>query len=218
MPNTRTHAPRGALVFDTRSLGRQAGSSLIQTRTVPAPADLRLELIRVPEGADVALEVRFEAVSEGVLATGTAIAPLEGECARCLAPLTSSVTVRFQELYLYGDGRHDRHDKHDRHDRYEKHDEQEEQDGELYHLDGDLLDLEPAFRDAVVLALPMSPLCREDCPGLCVECGVPLADAGPDHRHEGAADPRWAALKQLGDQAGNNHQDRRAGAIDLQEG
>jgi uncharacterized protein len=202
-----------------RSLGRQAGSSLTQTRTVPAPADLRLELIRVPEGADVALEVRFEAVSEGVLATGTAVAPLEGECARCLAPLTSSVTVRFQELYLYGDGRHDRHDKHDRHDRYDKHDEQEEQDDEeLYHLDGDLLDLEPAFRDAVVLALPMSPLCREDCPGLCVECGVPLADAGPEHRHEGAVDPRWAALRQLGDQASNNHQDRRAGAIDLQEG
>jgi len=202
-----------------RSLGRQAGSSLTQTRTVPAPADLRLELIRVPEGADVALEVRFEAVSEGVLATGTAIAPLEGECARCLTPLTSSVTVRFQELFLYGDGRHNRHDKHDKHDRYEKNDEQEEQDDEgLYHLDGDLLDLEPAFRDAVVLALPMSPLCREDCPGLCVDCGVPLADAGPDHRHEGAVDPRWAALEQLGDQASNNNPDRRARAIDLQEG
>jgi uncharacterized protein len=201
-----------------RQLGRQAGSALTQTRTVPAPDDLRLELIGVPVGADVPLEVRFEAVSEGVLVTGTAIAPLAGECARCLAPLTSSVTVGFQELYLYAESRHDKHDKHD------KHDDQEEQDaGELYHLDGDLLDLEPAFRDAVVLALPMSPLCREDCPGLCVECGVPLADAGPGHRHEEAADPRWAALRQLGDQAGNpgnpsDHQDRRAGAIDLQEG
>ena len=63
----------------------------------------------------------------------------------------------------------------------------------------------------------MSPLCREDCPGLCAECGVPLADAGPGHRHDEAADPRWAALKQLGDQA-TNHMDRHAGAIDLQEG
>ena len=196
-----------------RQLGRQAGSALTQTRTVPAPDDLHLELIGVPVGADVALEVRFEAVSEGVLATGTAIAPLAGECARCLTPLTSSVTVGFQELYLYAEGRHDKHEK------YDKHDEQEEQDDEgLYHLDGDLLDLEPAFRDAVVLALPMSPLCREDCPGLCVDCGVPLADAGPDHRHEGAADPRWAALEQLGDQASNNNPDRRASAIDLQEG
>ena len=193
-----------------RQLGRQAGSALTQTRTVPAPDDLRLELIEVPAGADVALEVRFEAVSEGVLATGTAIAPLAGECARCLTPLTSSVTAGFQELYLYPDGRHDRHDKHD---------EQEEQDAEeLHYLDGDLLDLEPVFRDAVVLALPMSPLCREDCPGLCIECGVPLADAGPGHRHEAAADPRWAALQQFGNTEDDNHQDRRAGAIDLQEG
>ena len=213
MPSTRTHAPRGALVFDMRQLGRQAGSSLTQARTVPAPDDLRLELIGVPAGADVPLEVRFEAVSEGVLATGTAIASLAGECARCLTPLTSSVTVGFQELYLYAEGRHDKHEK------YDKHDEQEEQDDEgLYHLDGDLLDLEPAFRDAVVLALPMSPLCREDCPGLCAECGAPLADAGPGHRHDAAVDPRWAALQQLSEQGNDKHQDRRAGAIDLQEG
>src|SRR5579862_3654757 len=124
MPRTRTHAPRGALVFDMRQLGRQAGSALTKTRTVPAPEDLRLELVGVPVGADVALEIRFEAVSEGVLATGTAIAPLAGECARCLTPLTSSVTAGFQELYLYPDGRHDKHDKHD---------EQEEQDAEELH-------------------------------------------------------------------------------------
>jgi uncharacterized protein len=218
MPSTRTHAPRGALVFDMRQLGRQAGSALTLTRVVPAPEDMRLELIGVPAGADVALEVRFEAVSEGVLATGTATAPLTGECARCLTPLTSSVTASFQELYLYADGRHDKHGKHDRHDRHDKHDDQDEPDDEeLYHLDGDQLDLEPALRDAVVLALPMSPVCREDCPGLCAECGVPLADAGPGHQHDDAADPRWAALKQLADTE-NNHQDRRAGAIDLQEG
>jgi uncharacterized protein len=202
-----------------RQLGRQAGSALTQTRIVPAPEDLRLELIGVPVGADVALEVRFEAVSEGVLATGTAVAPLAGECARCLTPLTSSVTASFQELFLYPDGRHDKHhDRHDKHDRHDRHDDSDEQDDEeLYYLDGDLLDLEPVFRDAVVLALPMSPLCREDCPGLCAECGVPLADAGPGHQHEAATDPRWAALGQLGDQE-SNHQDRRAGAIDLQEG
>jgi len=223
MPNTRTHAPRGALVFDTRQLGRGAGSALTQKRTVPAPDHLRLELVGVPAGADVALEVRFEAVSDGVLATGTATAPLAGECARCLAPLTSSVTAGFQELYLYADERHDKHDKHDRHGRYDKHDkhdrydEHEEQDDDERHLDGDLLDLEPALRDAVVLALPMSPLCREDCPGLCAECGAPLADAGPGHQHDEAVDPRWAALKQLDDQA-TDQMDRRAGAIDLQEG
>ena len=204
MPNTRTNAPRGALVFDMRTLGRQAGSAKAQQLTVPAPDDMRLELARVPVGADMQLDVRFEAVTEGVLVTGSVIAPLAGECARCLAPLASSVTARFTELYLYT---RDRHDKHDRFD------ENTEQDDEELHLDGDLLDLEPVLRDAVVLALPMSPLCREDCPGLCVQCGVPLVDAGPDHGHKDAPDPRWAGLKQFGDQA-----TRRAGAVDLQEG
>ncbi len=74
----------------------------------------------------------------------------------------------------------------------------------------------------------MSPLCREDCPGLCVQCGVRLDDAGPDHRHEDALDPRWAALSEFDDsetgnsETGNSETDdratRRSGAIDLQEG
>ena len=211
MPNTRTNAPRGALVFDMRPLSRQAGSARARQLVVPAPEDLRLELARVPGGADVELDLRFEAVTEGILVTGSATAPLVGECARCLAPLASTVTASFTELYLY-----DGHDQHDGDDQHERHDEYEEPDEERY-LDGDLLDLEQAFRDAVVLALPMSPLCRDDCPGLCVECGVPLADAGPGHRHEAAADPRWAALRQLDDQA-TKQPGRRAGAIDLQEG
>lgn len=203
MPNTRNVAPRGALVFDTRLLGRQAGSALTQTRTVPAPDELRLELVGVPEGADMELDVRYEAVTEGVLATGLVTAPLGGECARCLGPLDTTVTAGFQELYLYSDGRpHGKHDKFDRQDRHDKHhghdqDEAAEPDDEERYLDGDFLDLEPMIRDAVVLALPMSPLCREDCQGLCVECGVPLAEAGPEHGHEGAIDPRWANLKQL---------------------
>src|SRR5579859_2013342 len=228
MPHTRTSTPRGALVFDTRSLSRQAGSSRTQQLTVPAPEDMRLELAGVPAGAEVQLDLKFEAVTEGVLVTGTATAPVTGECARCLGPLTDTVTASFRELYLYQDkrGKHDRHekrekyesrDRHDKHDRHEWQDDSDEQDDEDLYLDGDLLNLEPVLRDAVVLVLPMSPLCREDCPGLCVECGVPLAEAGPGHRHDDAADPRWAALKQLTDQP-NNQPGRPAGAIDLQEG
>jgi uncharacterized protein len=232
MPNTRTNAPRGALVFDLRTLGRQAGSARTKQLTAPAPDNLGLELARVPVGADMHLDVRFEAVTEGVLVTGSATAPLAGECARCLAPLTSSVTVGFTELYLYADGHphngrrpHDKHEPHDKHDKRESRDrhnrrdsrewfdEDTEQDDEERYLVGDLLDLEPVLRDAVVLALPMSPLCREDCPGLCVECGVPLADAGPGHGHQEAPDPRWAGLKQFDDQT-----TRRGGAIDIQEG
>jgi len=141
MPNTRTNAPRGALVFDMRQLGRQAGSALSRSRTVPAPADLHLELVSVPVGVEVALDVRFEAVTEGVLATGTATAPLAGECARCLDPLTSTVTVSFQELYLYSEGRphgsrevSDKREKYDKRAKYDRHDEDEERDDEERYL------------------------------------------------------------------------------------
>jgi uncharacterized protein len=52
------------------------------------------------------------------------------------------------------------------------------------------------LRDAVVLALPFQPLCQDDCPGLCVECGARLAD-DPGHQHDEPVDPRWAALQGL---------------------
>ncbi len=229
MPNTRNNAPRGALVFDMRSLSRQAGSDKTLTRIVPAPEDLHLELAGVPVGADVDLIARFEAVTEGILVTASATAPIAGECARCLAPVDSTVTVSLTELYLYPESRrspdkHDKHDKYGTHDRREKydqndkHDQNDEQDDDERYLDGDLLDLEPAFRDAVVLALPMSPLCKDDCPGLCAQCGVPLAEAGPDHGHTGEFDPRWAGLKQIAEPARQEDDGHRAGAIDIQEG
>jgi uncharacterized protein len=167
-------------VFDMRSLSRAPGSYRDETRTANAPDGIGAGLAAVPQGAPVALDLRFEAVSEGVLVTGSAVAPLAGECSRCLDPLTSEVEVDLQELY-----------------RYSPEPGEDDEDGEERFLDGDRLDLEPAFRDAVVLALPLSPLCRDDCPGLCTECGVRLADAGADHGHGENTDPRWGALRQL---------------------
>jgi uncharacterized protein len=170
----------GDFVFDMRTLGHRPGEYRDEKRTATVPDDLGSGLVLVPAGADASLDLRFAAVSEGVLVTGSAVAPLTGECARCLEPLTSSVEVSFQELY-----------------RYLPDPGEDEDDGEERFLDGDLLDLEPAFRDAVVLALPLSPLCSDDCQGLCVECGARLADVGPDHGHDGKVDPRWGALAQL---------------------
>ena len=182
VPKSTSQGRKGSpgFVFDMRSLSRQPGSYRDATRTALAPDGVGSGLILVPADAEVALDLRFEAVSEGVLVTGSATVPLTGECARCLDPVTSTMEVSFQELYLYQPG-----------------DGDGEADDEERFLDGDLLDLEPAFRDAVVLALPLSPLCREDCPGLCPECGVHLAEAGPDHGHGENVDPRWAALRQL---------------------
>jgi uncharacterized protein len=138
-------------------------------------------MARVPPGADLELEVQLEGVAEGVLVTASVMAPLVGECARCLEPFTSSTQVRFQELFAP--------------DSAESADV-DEQDGEAsYPLDGSgQLDLEPALRDAVVLELPLSPLCEDDCKGLCPECGVRLADAEPGHEHEQRG-AMWAALQ-----------------------
>jgi len=179
-------------VLDTRELGRRPGSQRQVTRTVPAPADLGIDVLAVPEGSPVELDLRLEAVMEGVLVTGSASAGLEGECARCLDPIVDEIDVRFQELYLYDDTRGATRNRH----RSEA--EPAEEDDEVSKLWDDLVDLEPLLRDAVVLALPFQPLCEDDCPGLCVECGASLKD-DPDHTHEDPIDPRWAALADLAD-------------------
>lgn len=170
--------PRAPLVLDTRELGRRPGSQRTKSFSAPAPADLGIEVLSVPEGSPVEFDLRLEAVMEGVLVTGTAQAGLRGECARCLADIDDSIVADFQELFVY--------------------DKSDAGEDEASRLEGDLVDLEPLLRDAVVLALPFQPLCRDDCPGLCIECGARLADE-PDHQHEDAIDPRWSALQGLAD-------------------
>src|ERR1700724_2279395 len=91
----------GGFVFDMRALGRGPGEFRDERRTASAPDGLGSGLVLVTVGGDVALDLRFEAVSEGVLVTGSAAAPLSGECSRCLDPLTSTIEVSFQELYRY---------------------------------------------------------------------------------------------------------------------
>src|ERR1700742_3958128 len=204
MPHVRrksatTLDPRGALVFDTRALGRQPGAAREETRTIPAPDSLHVELAGVPAGAEMQVTVRLETVHEGVLATGTATASVSGECARCLEPMTSSVEASFQELYHYAPS------------------PDEDEEDELL-LDGDLLDLEPVLRDAVVLALPLSPLCSDDCAGLCPQCGVRLADAGPGHQHDDAVLPEWEALRRFSGFNSEDQNGRHDGAEDRQEG
>src|SRR4051794_41669337 len=176
--------PRAPLVLDTRELGRRPGSERRVTLTAPAPADLGIEVLRVPEGSPVELDLRLEAVVEGVLVTGTAHAELAGECVRCLEEIHRGITADYCELFVYEDEESGESLTGDT------------EDGETSRLQGDLLDLEPLLRNSVVLALPFQPLCRDDCPGLCVECGARLAD-DPDHRHESAIDPRWSALQEM---------------------
>jgi uncharacterized protein len=200
MPHSRTKHlkrldPRNPLVFDTRDLGTGAARTL--SRTCPAPEHMAVEMARVPAGADLDLDVQLEGVAEGVLVTATVTAPLVGECARCLEPFTSATRVRFQELFTT--------------EPEEATDSGQEDGAESYLLDeSGLLDLEPALRDAVVLDLPLSPLCEASCQGLCVECGVRLADAEPGHGHDQGGGAMWAALKDYRADAPNGEAAREA--------
>lgn len=172
--------PAAPLVVDTAELGRGVGATMRVEREVPAPDALGSEVYRVPESAPLSIDVLLTSVSEGVLADGEVEATAEGECARCLAPVEDALRVRVQELYAYEGSVTEETTDAD----------------EILRLQGDLLDLEPTVRDALVLAMPVTPLCRPDCPGLCAECGVPWDELPDDHRHE-TVDPRWAALEKL---------------------
>jgi uncharacterized protein len=176
----RRQTPRGPFVLDIRELGRRPGAMRPVHTQVPAPYDFGTPMLRVPAGAPVELDLRLESVHEGVLVSGTAVADLVGECSRCLDEIQDGVEVELRELFYYPD----------------RADEIDAQDEDLHVVVDDHVDLAPVVRDALVLDLPLSPLCDPDCAGLCVDCGARLDEVGPDHTHD-SADPRWAALSVL---------------------
>jgi uncharacterized protein len=169
--------PRSPFVLDTRELGRQPGTQREYRREVAAPAHLGLDMIGVVEGAPLVLTVRLESATEGVLATGSVAGELRGECGRCLVDFAEAFELSFLELFAYPNSATEATTDED----------------EVARLEGDRLDLEPVVRDTVVLSLPLTPLCRPDCAGLCSECGERLDDLPAGHSHV-QIDPRWRAL------------------------
>ena len=104
-------------------------------------------------------------------------AHVSGPCMRCLGDADVTVEVDAREVDQAGT-----------------------QDEELRspYVEDDQLDLGSWAHDALALALPLQPLCRPDCKGLCPVCGVSLNDADPgEHRHAQAPDPRWEKLREL---------------------
>jgi uncharacterized protein len=147
-----------------------------------APADLGNAMAGVPEGSPMHMELRLESVHEGVLVTGSAEVTIAAECSRCLDPMEWEEEVEFSELFAYPATDARGHIIEDLDD-----------DSELPQLQDDLLDLDPVLRDAIVLSLPLAPVCDDSCSGLCPTCGERLSDG---HTHAGS-DPRWAALSHL---------------------
>lgn len=180
--------PKDPLVIDVRTiLQRRAGSMVTVTRSVPAPAGLGVAMARVPEGSPIDLDLRLESVLEGVLVSGSADLQVSAECSRCLETFDWHEEIDLTELFRYPSTDA----------RGAIVEEEDESEDPLPVLQDDLIALEPVLRDAVVLDLPLAPLCSEDCLGLCPQCGARLED-DPQHAHE-TTDPRWAALAALAD-------------------
>ncbi len=127
----------------------------------------------VPADRQVMVDAVLEWVSEGVLATGEVLTDWEGECRRCLRLVHGQARAEFRELF-----------------------EPRPQEGETYPLKHDHIDLEPLAREALLVELPLVPLCSPDCRGLCPTCGAEL-NAGPCECAPAQRDPRWQVLDAL---------------------
>ena len=157
-------------MVDVRDLVNRPGTMREQQLSVQVPEDLGESLVAVKAGSSLDIDLRFESMHEGILASAEVSATANGVCGRCLTDIRLPVRVEFQELFAYS---------------LDEAYESEVQD--------DHVDLEPLIRDAVVLSLPFQPVCRPDCPGLDPETGQRLADAR-DREPVHERDPRWAAL------------------------
>jgi len=161
---------RDRIVVPVAELRRRPGNRMVLERDVPI-GDLATSSAAVPSGVSATLTATLESLSDGVTVVGRIHVPWEGSCRRCLDPCVGELDVDFSEVFSdHPDG------------------------GDLLAFSGDAVDLTDAVREAVVLGLPLAPLCREDCAG-------PEPSAFPVAvESEGAVatrDPRWAALDAL---------------------
>ncbi len=140
--------------------------------------ELRIADTVVAADRDVDVDVDLTSIDGGVEVGGVVAASWQAACRRCLRPVGGRVEAEVRELYrphVEGSG---------------------DDDDETYELGVDHIDLAPLARDAVLLALPLAPLCSVSCPGLCPTCGADLADA-PCDCASAATDPRWGMLDTL---------------------
>jgi uncharacterized protein len=159
-------------LVDVRDLLAEPGAS--RRLTVDQRfTDLRTELATVSPESPVRMEILLESVVEGILASGPLSGRMAYRCARCLRDFTDGFHVEVRELFAHG----------------------VTADDDEYPIREGHIDLEPMVRDAVLLSVPFSPLCRVDCAGLCPRCGgdrnIGECKCGPE------VDPRWSVLDRL---------------------
>ena len=178
------------LILNTHDLPRRAGEMKEYQLDIPAHARIGIPLIAVPEGDLVELDIRLESVAQGVLASAEIYAVAHGECIRCLDPVEVVIDRKIQELYRY-----EPTNEKGRKKRREDEDVDLEGEEELQ-MEGDLMDLEIPIIDAIILTLPVNPLCSDECLGLCPDCGEKWEKLPEGHAHE-VIDARWSGLDGL---------------------
>jgi uncharacterized protein len=128
---------------------------------------------RVEESEPLVLDLRLEGLTGAIVASGRVRGRWSAVCSRCLTPLESDFDLHLREVF-----------------------EEDPVEEETYPLRNDEIDLEQPLRDVVVPELPLVPLCRTDCAGLCPTCGANLNEGACDCPPV-AVDPRWEALRDL---------------------
>jgi uncharacterized protein len=177
----------GLLTVGVADLLRRPGSRRELKAEVPA-GSIRVGEVEVPTGATIRCDLALESLSDGLVVTGRVRAPWSGPCRRCLETVEGEVDAELREVF-----------------------ERVAVEGETWPLEGDHVDLAPVVREAVVLALPLAPLCRPDCIGPDPDrfpahaAGTVEADEADEAAAEGdheqpeqpPKDPRWAKLDEL---------------------
>lgn len=185
-------------------LPRRPGNMWETDRDFDVPSDMGVALAQIDPESKIAADIRLESVLEGVLVSAELNYHVQAECSRCLEPLEWDDTAQVMELFLYPEtdsrgreitGRHGGRLVHsDLSDMGSDADPDKDTDSQTSYVQNDAVDLEEVIRDAIVLELPLRPLCDPGCEGLCPTCGEKIA--GGPHQHE-VLDPRWAALEAL---------------------
>lgn len=182
---------QGPFCLQTHDLPRRAGEMKEYQLDIDSPERIGVPLIAVPEGDLIELDVRAESVTEGILITAEIYAIAHGECIRCLDPVEEVIDRTIQELYRY-----EPTDDKGRKSRKKDEDEGDLDEDEILYMQGEVADLELPIIDAIILSLPVNPLCDPDCMGLCPDCGEKWESLPEDHAHE-VTDIRWAGLSGL---------------------
>ena len=166
-------------------LRRVVGTTVKEVLVGPFdPADelgpTALSTSRIVEGAEMTMDIVLQSASRSITLAGTASAPWSGLCSRCAVHVSGDLTVPVDELFVEKVG----------------------EDDDVYRIVDDAIDVGPAGREALIVGLPLLPLCQPNCQGLCPSCGIDRNEASCSCA--APKDDRWAALdglRSLGEEA-----------------